>query len=504
MWAARSPKRRASVVDADPQGGAPRLMVQNGPRADIHVSARALFEGHSPKPVVRHVVRAVPVIFCLLSTGSHAVTNRMTGGEAQDAMVQGNWLVQALNERRYAVELEPIAPRVDSEWGLLVFLKQTVWEMVDSVEGKSGFVDPTFSVGGRYTQWFSTPQVSGGLQTYHPTNFPYLTATQLISIVGAPPNYFFYTPWRPFNRDGVGYTNAMTCPGYDTLDYGWDYLRDMVAQLKWITLPCGVYGQGEIVETLQAGYWEAGDSRFWGRDSQCDTVDVPSTWSSYTPMVLRTSSFDIVDGSCVVAEWTTYKQEAQKIANGYWRDTGTPCGGCLPYQYWTYDGGTTNEQYGFAKASGSALLHRDFPTAWLSGKADWYLLNDLETNENGASVSVSVSCCNQEAGDSSSWWIPPWSSGAGRPRCEFVRTTYMGAGQTESLCPILCVPSEPVVHVVEVIAETNLVTTCGCGCSGCIRECSSYEKQRRKNTYGRYKVTSSPRVLIKYDFKYQN
>ena len=154
-----------------------------------------------------------------------------------------------------------------------------------------------------FDTYFSTPDTNGN----YPTSFPMLSQTGILSLVGAPTNYFDYTPYRQLNGAGLGIghivtskftivtsgtgtvdrnvwdydgnyhaitgtngqefsvvvTNDNVLEGFTTLDYGWKYFNSFVDHLIWTKRSPGI-GEGSFT-SLGVTNWYS----YW--DMFCDT-----------------------------------------------------------------------------------------------------------------------------------------------------------------------------------------------------------------------------------------
>ena len=160
------------------------------------------------QPVVMLFSAFIPFLY--LSGGvqpafSATLTNRATISEYEYAVDKGTWVRNALKER-YAVigQTFPTNPVSDSQQHELQQLKNSVKSIVPQ------FVDLDALGANGLAGWYF------GNGTNGPTGLPMFSVTGLCARVGAPTNYFDYTPMS------------------DLADYGWDYIKDAICLLSTV------------------------------------------------------------------------------------------------------------------------------------------------------------------------------------------------------------------------------------------------------------------------------
>lgn len=221
------------------------------------------------------VVLFVGITACL----AEIFSDRAIPYEYEYAIDEGTWVQNALRERQIVAESSQLVtiPAYGSQSNRLKDMKSILRGVIPA------FVDNT-KTSGDFLDWFSAPTgtTAEGCGVY-PDRFPLHTVTGLLAHVGAPTNYFEYTPWRPLDDQSFGEVTAQTAPGYTTTDYGWKYMRPILVNLKWTAeVSCSMTGR----YTRANGYGLHGASHMdtYGTGSSSYSLDGEDDDSLWYPL----------------------------------------------------------------------------------------------------------------------------------------------------------------------------------------------------------------------------
>ncbi len=195
-------------------------------------------------------------------------SNRASIAECEYALDMGTWVQKALMERMAVIDqAQELLPVNDTQQSRLAALKVYLSQVIPYYVDKAITSD-------NLANWFATPigtNEYGGL--IYPEDLPLMTVTGLLAYVGAPTNYFNYTPWRPLDDQSEGVTNSYTAYGFTTTDYGWKFMKPMITTLVW---------------TRDAGCYEADEYSYWTNEIYCltgsESCGVPDIDCYETPL----------------------------------------------------------------------------------------------------------------------------------------------------------------------------------------------------------------------------
>ncbi len=172
---------------------------------------------------------------------------------------EGIWSSGALSERVYAVNSTPdlYIPSCSDSLTLL----NTVKEIAPLVAYE--YINLTTRSSGTYNAWyaqFSTTgytNISQWLATV--SNPPHWTESTVLTYRSLPSNYWDYSPARLVEATITGYTNGSTQSGFDTVDYGWDGLHQVLLAMEDLYFNVGHVKQG-VAGSDYEGYEECRDT----------------------------------------------------------------------------------------------------------------------------------------------------------------------------------------------------------------------------------------------------
>ncbi|MFH0880055.1 MAG: hypothetical protein V2A34_10120, partial [Lentisphaerota bacterium] len=362
-------------------------------------------------------------------------------------------------------------------------LRQLIPFYVDHAQGPTNYVN-----------WFSTQigSTTNGCGIY-PTNFPMYTVTGLLARVGAPTNYFDYTPWRPLDENSQGVENSNTLPGFTTADYGWKYIKPLLTNLRWSAYVSGcmsgrytrtdgyaINGQGNPVATYGAGScsYDTSPSNGW---SPC------SSWGTLYPRAgdqVVTGSFS---GSYVIE---TYKHTSlfDKDSSGY--------KGAFSWQE-SIDRESSEDHRIFA--TGTVFYCRMLPT---NGVADLYLI------KKGQPFTFSVTAYSSGGFATNCWDSDTntsvyacWETGTDMARAELIETFTYSASSNYCFAKTNVALNPPSLNgATELSRAATAQSSASCVVGGI--SCSYTETKTMTEKYRYYRAQVQPGFLFKWVFKY--
>lgn len=414
--------------------------------------------------------------------------------EYEYAIDEGTWVQNALRERQIVADAsQSVAiPAYGSQSNRLKEMKSILRGIIPA------FVDNT-KTSGDYLDWFSSPTgtTAGGCAEY-PDLFPQHTVAGLLAQVGAPANYFEYTPWRPLDDQSIGEVTAQTAPGYTTTDYGWKYMRPILTNLKWTaTVNCwSLTGRYSRVE----GYALDDNNR---PESTYGFVNCSYSASSgsWTPcydwgeLFPRTGEEETSSGNfngCFTVEATKHNVIFSKSSSGnrgdfFWsesvsreagEDSRVSGTGIISYCRKLPTNGVANLY----------LIRKGRPFSYITEERSWVGFRDY----NGVGCSDSITNTVESS---------CWETASDMDRAAIIGTFNYPVSANYCFMKTNVALNPPAFNDMTELSETATAqTSVACSVNG--EACSVTETRTTTEKYWYYRATITPGFLFKWSFRY--
>ena len=354
------------------------------------------------------------------------------------------------------------------------------------------FVDHTVAPSGDFTDWFNSPIGTNefGVNIY-PENFPMHSISQLLYRIGAPTNYFDYTPsWRPLDTNLTGYVTNNMLPGYTSIDYGWKHIRPILTNLLWTAdTSCNITGQVISVE-------EAGGKRdydnwmlpYYGTR----TVDPDGGWHDNFTIDRWPTQYTSTASGCLQVE--VYRYNFKTELNTTYSYSGCPESDS-GYKTWIDDYYMDRDVLITSDGTLKLCYSQMNPSTARVHLVRSGVMTNLSVF---TSASAYAEGCSSNVVDYSI--TNRWNTADGASRCAVIADVVIGSGS--NICASLPVTMSPpslgaiTPHTVSAHAYAA-VGPCG---TGCVRSAS--EERELTRTVQHYKATGKAAILLMHQFNY--